>query len=1029
MDAIEAISARFSLAAKIAVIATSAGVLPSTPLVSWVSAGTSEARRYAIFGEIVVVLDRDVQPQNSDIRKKFICLTDFDTFVGRGLPCADFTGRQGSAREIVSGLVYGADRTYSTVTGMGEIAFDHASTLRDALPALASMIEEAIDTRLPPRPLLILCGDQSKLMSLPRRFLDGLNEGIKRAEIDVLLAATEHGIPDRELAKLVPNSNYCSTRLLDDQVGPGDLRGWSALVVADMGEANKYSDAALIDGVLLPAMVEMLDDTWHEGNVGDAVRNLVSDPSKYIRDRHRLAASGQIDETTVAVIVPHYNTEFNKLTRAIASALELREHHPLVEVVVVDDGSDNDDSRILEEHFGRDWGNVKYVRRENGGLGPARNTGVSSCSSDFVWFLDSDDELVPSSLRALLECAVARQADAVIGKRLLVNSEGEFLSDSLDYLFRSVFRQVEVGDVDIIDDHMANNKLVRRSAILKYDLWFPEGKFEDNEWTARLYSSGARVAMLNLPTHLWYQYGPGESITKHFDAGTVREKITSLDRSWVYLSHSQRSRRVQGNASGDLRHYLVGAEADPKERLKLLVEGMSYFSRRVRYFPATTNSASMLQFLRSETGRLLSGQGSSGSGSENSEDELGHGRARVVFFPRTLFHVLSMLMYKLEYGGEVVVALDSSGSQLPKPVVKALRGSKLVESVWSVSTPGMFNTLTTVLATQGSSSVSALLCALFRSYDKALGGRVDPDDTAAIFLSDLPEQYYVERAFSKFIKFEDGRGSIKRETEIGSGFGVWGKIWNAIERHDELSLRRKVVPSEAYLNSPLTVLPLLSKPLEAQRVAEFPFDQLLWKHRDALLEFLRSAFGPVPEVEAGGTVILTQPLYRNYCSVEEHLALVGHMVMLAGDSAILKPHPADECDYSALGIPVLPRDIPFEYLDLEGCSFDSAISFGSSTAGSTEVHRRLFKLDGFTPGDVRAAIQRMVWDEGAIDCSASRLLIVSNGGRNIGKGRPANLRAMLLRARSLAGSAVKLARSDPEGFRVRASQRLSKLMS
>lgn len=95
---------------------------------------------------------------------------------------------------------------------------------------------------------------------------------------------------------------------------------------------------------------------------------------------------------TVSVIIPTYNRA-DLLSDAIDSVLA--QDYPLVEVVVVDDGS-TDGTEAVARRFGD---RIKYIKRKNGGPAAARNTGIAASSGEIIALLDSDDLWLPGKLR------------------------------------------------------------------------------------------------------------------------------------------------------------------------------------------------------------------------------------------------------------------------------------------------------------------------------------------------------------------------------------------------------------------------------------------------------------------------------------------------------------------------------------------------------------------------------------------------------------------------------------------------------
>lgn len=95
-------------------------------------------------------------------------------------------------------------------------------------------------------------------------------------------------------------------------------------------------------------------------------------------------------ENFVSVIIPTYNRS-RLLKKAVESVLN--QTHPNLELVIVDDGSDDDTSVMIDRYQARYGEKIISVRQENRGPAAARNHGLAVAGHDLIAFLDSDDWL------------------------------------------------------------------------------------------------------------------------------------------------------------------------------------------------------------------------------------------------------------------------------------------------------------------------------------------------------------------------------------------------------------------------------------------------------------------------------------------------------------------------------------------------------------------------------------------------------------------------------------------------------------
>lgn len=109
---------------------------------------------------------------------------------------------------------------------------------------------------------------------------------------------------------------------------------------------------------------------------------------------------------SISVVVPAFNVE-KYIEEAVDSLLDQTERFH--EIIVVDDGSTDATAARLDKYAGCE--RVHVVHTANRGLGPARNEGLRHASGDFVYFMDSDDFVMPYFVATI--AAIVRKSPSV----------------------------------------------------------------------------------------------------------------------------------------------------------------------------------------------------------------------------------------------------------------------------------------------------------------------------------------------------------------------------------------------------------------------------------------------------------------------------------------------------------------------------------------------------------------------------------------------------------------------------------------
>lgn len=125
----------------------------------------------------------------------------------------------------------------------------------------------------------------------------------------------------------------------------------------------------------------------------------------------------------VSVIIPVFNTK-QYLFRSIGSVLN--QSFTDFELILVDDGSTDGSGDICDTYAGKD-DRIRVFHKENGGVSSARNLGLTHANGEWVYFVDSDDEVLPDGLRTLVE-NISNDIDIVMGGFVEVDEDGKSLT-------------------------------------------------------------------------------------------------------------------------------------------------------------------------------------------------------------------------------------------------------------------------------------------------------------------------------------------------------------------------------------------------------------------------------------------------------------------------------------------------------------------------------------------------------------------------------------------------------------------------
>ena len=193
----------------------------------------------------------------------------------------------------------------------------------------------------------------------------------------------------------------------------------------------------------------------------------------------------------VSVVIPVYNVE-RYLPECLDSVLNQTERD--LEVICIDDCSPDRCGEILDEYAARD-GRVQVIHLpENRRQGYGRNRGLERARGKYVYFLDSDDTIVPEALKELWELAEREALDAVF-----FDSVNVFETEELKEVYMppasprvGTYRDSVYAGTELLDDFMRQGEWTcypqrifwRREFLLEEGIRYPEGTEHEDEYFA-----------------------------------------------------------------------------------------------------------------------------------------------------------------------------------------------------------------------------------------------------------------------------------------------------------------------------------------------------------------------------------------------------------------------------------------------------------------------------------------------------------------------------------------------------------------
>lgn len=218
---------------------------------------------------------------------------------------------------------------------------------------------------------------------------------------------------------------------------------------------------------------------------------------------------------SVSIIVPVYNVE-SYIKDCFESIVNQTYTGPMECLFIDDCGTDNSVGvlkGLMAEYDGPIIMRLLH-HEKNSGLSAARNTGITHSKGEYVFFLDSDDQLFPKTIACLANAAQKESLPDIILGSYQVNPPDN-PNNQYQYKYEVFMGQPVIAKAFLREDLfcMAHNKLVRRDFVTDNSLYFKEGIIhEDNLWSFQSFHLAQKVVTIPEQTY-YYLIRPGSIMT------------------------------------------------------------------------------------------------------------------------------------------------------------------------------------------------------------------------------------------------------------------------------------------------------------------------------------------------------------------------------------------------------------------------------------------------------------------------------------------------------------------------------------
>lgn len=240
---------------------------------------------------------------------------------------------------------------------------------------------------------------------------------------------------------------------------------------------------------------------------------------------------------TLSLVIPVYNVSAY-IERCMESICQ--QNHPEIEILIIDDETPDDSINKIQAYCLLQQ-NIRIIHQKNKGLGGARNTGLQEAKSDYIWFIDSDDEIEMNSIQYILKHIEGE--DIIIYDYTLINEERNEIKESCNHISFSHLSGVEAENYFLLEQ--AWRSIYKREFLSNNSIRFREHFLhEDGEFNMRAMCLANDVSYHHQKIYKYYTRNRGSimnsvKIQNIFDLISYIDSMEQMKKMYPDLSTEQ----------------------------------------------------------------------------------------------------------------------------------------------------------------------------------------------------------------------------------------------------------------------------------------------------------------------------------------------------------------------------------------------------------------------------------------------------------------------------------------------------------